>query len=246
MKKFLFVVFFINVSVVLSQASKSPQWLIKSNWILNPGAEANDNSIPLKWKTDFKESGESNWVSAYGVTSHEWNSGGKMLGLPESAGNNYFRLTVNNHDGNRKINLYQEIALSEIQNYLTKDTVMASFSCQIASNSFLPENCSFSEVRLIYLDDSKQIVDSLIFRRVPSEFKDLDANSQETIDRGFSVMHEFKALSSNHQVNSKARNLRLEIYAEFPCYVKNEDDETPFNYSNTFFFDNLFLGFYKK
>lgn len=244
--KLMFAIFLTISLPIFAQQSKSIEWLIKPNWILNPGAESNDNSLPKNWKTDFPGGGESNWVSPYGVTSHEWNSGNRMLGLPPNAGNNYFRLNVNNESHLRRINLYQEFSIADLTSILLEDTVMATFSCQIASNEFTAENCSYSKVKVTYTDDQKSILDSIIFHRAPSQFRDLDANSAESTERGFSVMHEFQPINSSHQVPLKAKNVRVELYVEFPCFVKTEEDESPLNYSNTFFFDNVSLGFYKK
>jgi hypothetical protein len=238
-----FVIFFSNS---FTQIKENVQWLGKSNRILNPGAEANDNAIPLYWKTDFPNNGETNWVSPYGVTSHEWNSGSKPLGLPSNAGMNYFRLTVNNHEGIRKVNLYQDVFLTDLKLPSVKDSVIAVFSCQVASNSYLAENCSFAKIRLYYSDEKENIVDSLSFHRVPAQFKDVDADSPESIERGFSVMHEFQTLKDTRILHSEAMKVRVELYCEFPCYVKSEDDQGPEIYANTFFFDNITLGFFKK
>jgi len=87
----------------LSAQQKPIQWIGKTNWILNPGAEANSDQRPLQWITDFPDNKENDWVSDYGRMSHEWNHG-SLKGLPSNPGNNYFRLTVNNEPKDRKIN----------------------------------------------------------------------------------------------------------------------------------------------
>ena len=113
MHKLLLIVF-VSISIVCVGQKENPIWLGKSNRILNPGAELNSEGAPLLWKTDFSVGAESNWVSPYGVTSHEWNHGEKKLGLPTNPGNNYFRLTVNKYEETRKINLFQIFLMAVI------------------------------------------------------------------------------------------------------------------------------------
>lgn len=101
----IYCLFFVGLLLVLtlSAQQKPIQWIGKTNWILNPGAEANSDQRPLQWITDFPDNKENDWVSDYGRMSHEWNHG-SLKGLPSNPGNNYFRLTVNNEPKDRKIN----------------------------------------------------------------------------------------------------------------------------------------------
>ena len=84
-----FLFFAIASTLFYSQSAKNKIiWLGTQNRILNPGAEANAYGCPLHWKSDYAIGAESNWVSEYGITSHEWNHGTQKLGLPAQPGNN--------------------------------------------------------------------------------------------------------------------------------------------------------------
>jgi hypothetical protein len=227
---------------------ENPSWIGKSNRILNPGAESNNDGAPLNWKSDFSLGAESNWVSEYGVTSHEWNHGAKKLGLPNNPGNNYFRLTVNKNEETRKLNIFQSISLGDAQIALQKDTVMADF--QFWSGITYPNktNCALAEVKVFFKDVGGKTLDSIYVKRVPSEFRDLDEGTPEAEERGFNVMHEMVLTKKTHQVPRETQTALLHIQCEFPCakFIDEEEDETEGELSNTFFFDNLSLGFYKK
>jgi hypothetical protein len=233
---------------LMSQKDKSNSWIGNQNRILNPGAELNSEGQPLYWKSDYVFGSESNWVSPYGVTSHEWNHGEKKLGLAPNSGNNYFRLTVTKHDETRKINLFQIIPLSDIQKRFLIDTIMAKFNFAVASNYNTKTNCSFTKVSLSFLDENGTSLDSINFKKIPSEFRDLDEGTTEAMERGFNVMHEFINQEKSVLVPKKTVSAKVEIYCEFPCNVNQneENEEIESENSNTFFFDNFFLGFYVK
>jgi hypothetical protein len=243
--KLMFVVFFTVSLPIFAQQSNLIEWLIKPNWILNPGAEANADQKPLQWKTDFPNNSENDWVSDYGRMSHEWNHG-SLKGLPPNPGNNYFRLTVNNESADRKINIYQEFPLSDIAKVQNEDMVVAVFSGQIASHNVQKSNCTFSDIKLIFFDAQKKIIDSTIIHKVPTDFRNIDEESTSDEERGNSVLHEFQAFSQSKEVPKNAVKVRVELYCEFPCFIKNEDEEGEGSVFNTFFFDNLVLGFYRK
>ena len=223
-------------------------WIGKSNRILNPGAEANSDGAPLLWKSDFTVGGESNWVSDYGRMSHEWNHGEKKLGLPVNPGNNYFRLTVSKHEETRKLNLFQSISLSDLQNMPQQDTVMADFQFWSGVTYPTKTNCAFAEVKVLFKDASGKTIDSIYVKRIPGEFRDLDAGTPEAEERGFNVMHEMQFTQKTHQVPREAQTALVHLQCSFPCakFIGEEEDETEGELSNTFFFDNLSLGFYKK
>lgn len=247
MKKTMLIFAFSIPFLAISQV-KSPtiKWIGKSNRITNHGAEANSGGIPLQWKSDYTWGAESNWVSPYGVTSHEWNHGNKKLGIPTNAGNNYFRLTVNKYEETRKLNLYQSISLSDLQNALQSDTVFADF--QFWSGVAYPtkSNCAYAEVKVLFKDASNKTLDSIYVKRVPGEFRDLDAGTPEAEERGFNVMHELLLTKKTHQVPRGAHSAFVQLQCVFPCAKSKgeEEDETEGEYSNTFFFDNFSLGFF--
>lgn len=241
----------ILLSPVLCCSQSDPQitkWIGKPNRIANPGAEANVSSKPNFWETDFPAAGESNWVSSYGTTSHEWNHGDKKLGIPANAENNYFRLSVNRNQENRKINIYQKIALNDLQPSLLKDTVMAVFRVFVGSGYNTPKNCSFAEIKVLFYNPTGKVVDSIYMKRAPNEFRDLDAGTPEAEERGFNVMHEFKGFAFTRMMRADITTARVEAYCEFPCnkHLTEEDEESEGENANTFFFDNFLLGFYQK
>lgn len=250
MKQLLILTVFIP-AFCFGQAKKT-LWIAAQNRLLNPGAEQNDSNLPKQWKTDYYKDTmeyESNWVSAYGVTAHEWNHGSKPLGLAANSGNNYFRLTVSNALETRKINLYQTVNLRDLKAFLIKDTVMAHFSVAVASYDYSERNCSFAEITVLFLNASGAVLDSIYLKKVPKEFNDLDANSQEAVDRGFSVMHEFQVLNKTIEVPKGTESAKVLVYCEYPCSVnlsKDLEDNNEGAMSNTFYFDNFQLGFYQK
>lgn len=233
-------------TLVCANAQQKPiQWIGKTNWIVNPGAEANGDQKPLYWKTDFTTITENDWVADYGRMSHEWNHG-SLKGLPPNPGNNYFRLTVNNQATDRKINIYQEYALTEVEKILPLDTVMFVFSGQVAATYNLAANCTFTNIKLVFFDGANHPIDSIVIHKTPTDFKNLpEEGMDEDIKVELSVLHQFQAFNSSKEVPKAARKVRVELYCEFPCFVKNEEDETEGSNFNTYFFDNLFLGFYK-
>ena len=237
-----------SLCFLLQAQSQQIAWIGKSNRILNPGAEANSDGAPLLWKSDFTVGGESNWVSDYGRMSHEWNHGEKKLGLPVNPGNNYFRLTVSKHEETRKLNLFQSISLSDLQNMPQQDTVMADFQFWSGVTYPTKTNCAFAEVKVLFKDASGKTLDSIYVKRIPGEFRDLDAGTPEAEERGFNVMHEMLLTKKTHQVPRQAQTALVHLQCSFPCakFIGEEEDETEGELSNTFFFDNLSLGFYKK
>ena len=237
-----------SLCFLLQAQSQQIAWIGKSNSILNPGAEANSDGTPLQWKSDFTMGAESNWVSDYGRTSHEWNHGEKKLGLPTNPGNNYFRLTVNKYEETRKLNLFQSISLSDLQNALQNDTVIAQFQFWSGVTYPTKTNCAFAEVKVLFKDASGKTLDSIYVKRIPGEFRDLDAGTPEAEERGFNVMHEMLLTKKTHQVPREAQSALVHLQCSFPCakFIGEEEDETEGELSNTFFFDNLSLGFYKK
>jgi len=200
----------------------------------------------LLWKSDFTVGGESNWVSDYGRMSHEWNHGEKKLGLPVNPGNNYFRLTVSKHEEWRKLNLFQSISLSDLQNMPQQDTVMADFQFWSGVTYPTKTNCAFAEVKVLFKDASGKTLDSIYVKRIPGEFRDLDAGTPEAEERGFTVMHEMLLTKKTHQVPRQAQTALVHLQCSFPCakFIGEEEDETEGELSNTFFFDNLSLGFF--
>ena len=245
----LFILTVCSSLCFLGQA-QSPQiyWIGKSNRILNPGAESNAEGAPLHWKSDYTLGAESNWVSDYGRMSHEWNHGEKKLGLPTNPGNNYFRLTVNKYEETRKLNLFQSISLSDLQNALQNDTVIAQFQFWSGVTYPTKSNCAFAEVKVLFQDVIGKTLDSIYVKRVPGEFRDLDAGTPEAEERGFNVMHEMLFSLKTHQVPKGSQLAVVHLQCAFPCakFKGEEEDETEGELSNTFFFDNLSLGFYKK
>ena len=175
MYQFIFFVFCISVATNFQAQKQELNWVGKSNRIVNPGAESNSSGAPLLWKTDYARGSESNWVSEYGVTSHEWNHGAIKAGLPTQPGANYFRLTVDKYNETRKLNIYQSIRIDDLHATLIVDTVMANFSCWIGSTYTTKTNCSFAEVKVIFKDGSGKPLDSIYIKKTPGEFKDLDA-----------------------------------------------------------------------
>jgi len=249
MKTHLTLFTFFSAFCLLGQVNSNQiAWIGKSNRILNPGAEANSDGAPLLWKSDFTVGGESNWVSDYGRMSHEWNHGEKKLGLPVNPGNNYFRLTVSKHEETRKLNLFQSISLSDLQNMPQQDTVMADFQFWSGVTYPTKTNCAFAEVKVLFKDASGKSLDSIYVKRIPGEFRDLDAGTPEAEERGFNVMHEMLLTKKTHQVPRQAQTALVHLQCSFPCakFIGEEEDETEGELSNTFFFDNLSLGFYKK
>jgi len=249
MKTHLTLFTFFSAFCLLGQVNSNQiAWIGKSNRILNPGAEANSDGAPLLWKSDFTVGGESNWVSDYGRMSHEWNHGEKKLGLPVNPGNNYFRLTVSKHEETRKLNLFQSISLSDLQNMPQQDTVMADFQFWTGVTYPTKTNCAFAEVKVLFKDASGKSLDSIYVKRIPGEFRDLDAGTPEAEERGFNVMHEMLLTKKTHQVPRQAQTALVHLQCSFPCakFIGEEEDETEGELSNTFFFDNLSLGFYKK
>ena len=235
-----------SLCFLLQAQSQQIAWIGKSNRILNPGAEANSDGAPLLWKSDFTVGGESNWVSDYGRMSHEWNHGEKKLGLPVNPGNNYFRLTVSKHEETRKLNLFQSISLSDLQNMPQQDTVMADFQFWSGVTYPTKTNCAFAEVKVLFKDASGKTLDSIYVKRIPGEFRDLDAGTPEAEERGFNVMHEMLLTKKTHQVPRQAQTALVHLQCSFPCakFIGEEEDETEGELSNTFFFDNLSLGFF--
>ena len=235
-----------SLCFLLQAQSQQIAWIGKSNRILNPGAEANSDGAPLLWKSDFTVGGESNWVSDYGRMSHEWNHGEKKLGLPLNPGNNYFRLTVSKHEETRKLNLFQSISLSDLQNMPQQDTVMADFQFWSGVTYPTKTNCAFAEVKVLFKDASGKTIDSIYVKRIPGEFRDLDAGTPEAEERGFNVMHEMLLTKKTHQVPRQAQTALVHLQCSFPCakFIGEEEDETEGELSNTFFFDNLSLGFF--
>jgi hypothetical protein len=244
-KTLLFISLILIYSNLLAQQKEKISWIGNQNRIQNPGAEANIDNLPSFWKTDNNEVATNDFSSEYGVTSHEWNSGTTMLGLPKNCGKNYFRIHVNNETSKNKVNLYQEIDLADLKKVLSEDTVMAVFSAEIASNSYQPENCSFAELRLVLFHYNSKS-DTLKYKKIPAEFKDLDVNDPNSIERGFSVMHQFQRIQQSFALSPDIRKIKIELYAEYPCKPKNEEDDSEYVGSNTFFFDNLSLGFYRQ
>ena len=246
--KILFFTLLISMQAFAQKNYPPLQWLGKPNRITNPGAEANSEGAPLHWKSSFSLGAESNWVSAYGVTSHEWNHGEKKLGLPTNPGNNYFRLTVNKYDETRKLNVFQIINLDDIQNVLQADTVIADFQSWIGVAYPVPSNCAYTEVKVLFKDLSGKDLDSIYIKRTPGEFRDLDAGTPAAEERGFNVMHELLLSKATKQVPKVTKQALVKIHCEYPCakFKGEEQDETEAELSNTFFFDNISLGFYKK
>jgi hypothetical protein len=248
MYQFIFSVVCISMAMNFQAQKQELNWVGKSNRIVNPGAESNSYGAPLHWKTDYALGAESNWVSEYGVTSHEWNHGAVKAGLPTQPGANYFRLTVDPYNETRKLNIYQSIRIDDLHATLLEDTVMANFSCWIGSAYTTKTNCSFAEVKVIFKDGAGNPLDSIYIKKTPGEFKDLDAGTPEAEERGFNVMHEMKQFSFWHELPKNSKEALVFIYCEFPCnkFIEESEEEVEGEYANTFFFDNFSLGFYQK
>ncbi|MEY5134214.1 MAG: hypothetical protein RLZZ198_2218 [Bacteroidota bacterium] len=248
MYQFIFFVFCISVATNFQAQKQELNWVGKSNRIVNPGAESNSSGAPLLWKTDYARGSESNWVSEYGVTSHEWNHGAVKAGLPTQPGANYFRLTVDKYNETRKLNIYQSIRIDDLHATLLVDTVMANFSCWIGSTYTTKTNCSFAEVKVIFKDGSGNPLDSIYIKKTPGEFRDLDAGTPEAEERGFNVMHEMKQFSLWHELPKKSKEALVFVYCEYPCekFIEESEEESEGEHANTFFFDNFSLGFIKK
>lgn len=248
MKNFLVLVLIIPFLGFTQVNDQNLQWIGKPNRIINPGAESNSAGAPINWKSNFELGAESNWVSEYGVTSHEWNHGSKKLGLPINPGNNYFRLTVSKYDDNRKINLYQNVNLDDLQSSLKLDSIFVNFQFWVGSNYNSPNNCSYTEIKVLFKDNFGKLLDSIYLKKLPKEFKDLDANTPESEERGFNVMHEMKLFTLTSIVPKESRVATINVHCEYPCdkFTNEEEEETESEKSNTFFFDNFQLGFYKK
>lgn len=246
--KFLFTSLIFIPFLSFSQNKPLIPWIGKPNRIANPGAEANNSGAPLNWKSDYAIGAESNWVSEYGVTSHEWNHGNKKLGIPKNPGNNYFRLTVSREQESRKLNLFQTMNLEDIQVALNSDTVIADFQVWIGSNYTTKTNCSYTEVKVLFSDASGKLLDSIFVKRVPGEFKDLDAGTPEAEERGFNVMHEMQRSAIAKQVPKGTIKAVVKVHCEYPCnkHEREDEEESQGEFSNTFFFDNFSLGFYQK
>ena len=246
--KILFFTLLVSMQAFAQKNNPPIQWLGKPNRIANPGAESNSDGAPLHWKSDFSLGAESNWVSAYGVTSHEWNHGEKKLGLPTNPGNNYFRLTVNKYEETRKINLFQLVNVDDIHSALDSDTVIAVFQAWIGVNYPNSSNCAYTEIKVLFTNTEGKGIDSMYIKKTPGEFKDLDAGTPEAEERGFNVMHELLLSKISKEVPKGTKQMLVKIQCEFPCAkFKGEDqDETEAELSNIFFFDNFSLGFYKK
>ncbi len=249
MHKLIFIYLFCNSMIIIGQTQKeTSKWIGKSNRILNPGAELNSQGSPLHWKSNYTLGAESNWVSEYGTTSHEWNHGDKKLGLPTNPGNNYFRLNVNKYDETRILNLFQYIPLDDILNALKTDTIIADFQAWIGVNYPNSSNCAFTEVKLVFINQDRKELDSIYIKKTPGEFRDLDAGTPEADERGFNVMHELQVSKISLEVPKDAKQAFVKIQCEFPCakFIGEDQDETEGEFTNTFFFDNLSLGFHKK
>jgi len=248
MYQFIFSVVCISMAMNFQAQKQELNWVGKSNRIVNPGAESNSSGAPLHWKTDYARGSESNWVSEYGVTSHEWNHGAVKAGLPTQPGANYFRLTVDKYNETRKLNIYQSIRIDDLHATLLVDTVMANFSCWIGSTYTTKTNCSFAEVKVIFKDGSGKPLDSIYIKKTPGEFRDLDAGTPEAEERGFNVMHEMKQFSLWHELPKNSKEALVFVYCEYPCekFIEESEEESEGEHANTFFFDNFSLGFIKK
>ncbi len=177
--------------------------------------------------------------------SHEWNHG-LLKGLPTNPGNNYFRLSINNESRDRKVNIYQDFLLANISKDLAEDTILFVFSGQVASYYTQKENCTFTDIKLIFYNESNKVIDSSIIRKTPVDFRYIEEEGVDEADKGHSALHEFQSFSNSKEVPKTANKVRVELYCEFPCFVKNAEDESEGSVFNTFFFDNLYLGFYRK
>jgi len=248
MYKFIFFVFCISIAMSFHAQKQEFNWVGKSNRIVNSGAESNSSGAPLHWKTDYARGSESNWVSEYGVTSHEWNHGAVKAGLPAQPGANYFRLTVDKYNETRKLNIYQSLRIDDLHATLLADTVMANFSCWIGSTYTTKTNCSFAEVKVIFKDGSGKPLDSIYIKKTPGEFRDLDAGTPEAEERGFNIMHEMKQFSLWHELPKNSKEALVFVYCEYPCekFIEESEEESEGEHANTFFFDNFSLGFIKK
>jgi len=62
------------------------------------------------------------------------------------------------------------------------------------------------------------------------------------------VMHELLLSKATTQVPKGTKQALVKINCEYPCakFKGEEQDETEAELSNTFFFDNISLGFYRK
>ncbi|MFM7770915.1 MAG: hypothetical protein ACKO8Q_10200 [Bacteroidota bacterium] len=246
MKTVLIGLFSLSTAVVFSQADLSKvTWVGKKNLIVNPGGESISGNFPSSWKTDFPDSGESDFWSTYGVTSHEWSSNEKIIGLPANAGNNYFRIMVNRTEEKRESNLYQIIKIDDLLIQANGAELTAVMSGNIAANYYSKGNCATVELKISFLNSDDVVLDSLIVKKKSQEFRDLDEKSELSIERGFSVMHEFIPVQESRVISKGTKKIKVEMYCLFPCNWSQESEHEEDNF-NVFFFDNLSLGVYKK
>jgi hypothetical protein len=246
MKFFLGMFFSLGFLVILSQDEISKvEWIGKRNRLENPGAESISGNFPISWKTNFIDSGESDFWSTYGVTSHEWNSNEEIIGLPQNAGSNYFRIMVNRTYEKRESNLYQIINIDDLSNQDGEYKFIAVLSGNIAANYYTKTNCAIAELKMLFLNSEGIAIDSLKIEKKAQEFRDLDANSELSLERGFSVMHEFIPVQEMMQIPMDSKKIKVELYCYFPCNLNQESVHEEENF-NVFYFDNIALGFFRK
>lgn len=205
--------------------------LIGVNLIKNPGAEnITSSNKPVDWKVngDYDES-----VSNYGHIAGEWDYGcDKKCGLPDNAGDNYFRAPADIEEGQNHKSLGQTIDITKLKDTLAVKEIDFTFSAQIAG-FHCDDNlkCAFGFLKIEFFDAANKSLQSFEAKKYMNEFHRVDES--ESAD---SRMHKFEKISLSNIIPSHAASVIVTIGSEQNCSTDDASCAQAY-----VFFDNLNL-----
>lgn len=235
MRFFLFFFFLSSLTSLLAQQKNEPQKpLIKANWLKNPSAEEDEWELK-RWETNYPSVNSSNRVSRYGKTASEWDFDcNEKCGLPNGAGNVYFRLESTSDEGENMLDFFQTVDVSELAPFQEKG-IEAVLNGWLAGSDSQASTCSELTVYLSLLDSQKKLINQDTIIKNIKDFHTLDE-----VEESRGHMHKFDPFKMNKQLPANTKFVRVLFFAENKCAGIDASS------SSAFYIDLLSLAFYPK
>ncbi len=225
-----------SISAQTKKAISESDKLIGVNLIKNPGAEKiTETNKLIDWETNNPD---LNYVSYYGRMAGEWDHGcDRKCGLPENAGDCYFRATADVTPENTKKFIIQNIDFSKLKDTLKVKDINFAYSAQIAGfHCDDTLKCAFGYIKIEFLDSAKQSIKIYNVKKYTHEFHKIDES--EGAD---SRMHKFENISLLGVIPKNAISAAVTLGSEQDCnYDSGESCSDAY-----VFFDNIRLIFSK-
>lgn len=215
------------------ESNGNPDKLFGVNLIKNPNAEkVTSSGMPIDWKSNSED---GDFVSTYGHTSGEWDYGcDTKCGLPENAGDYYFRAAADIVKGENDKSLEQTIDLTQLGDTPIKFSLaaqIAGFHCDGSSK------CAFGYIKINFLDSKNHSLKVFEAKKYAPEFHRIDDS-----ESGDSRMFKFGEISVSDSVPAHSVRALVTIGALQNC----QEDAEIYCGAAYVFFDNLNLILFKS